>query len=338
MNKSNHLYAKHFRLHQLTESTFAAIAEDGGSAICNAGIIDLGGQVVVFDTFLTPQAAMDLRQATEELFGRKPHFVVNSHYHNDHIWGNQVFVPGSQIISSVRTRELITTAGMEEYQWYSANSGQQLESLQSQYQKTTDEQQRNPLAMWIGYYEGLLEAIPHLSVSMPSITFENRLEIHGSKQPAELITFEGAHTQSDTVLHLPEEGVVFMGDLLFVGCHPYLADGDPLHLLKALEELSQIGATCLVPGHGPAGTIADLRLLIEYATHCLDTAQLLVNEGSSHDDKIKELKVAERFAHWKLPQFYQANIRCLCQRLNTISGDKTDHSIKGNASPLPARG
>jgi glyoxylase-like metal-dependent hydrolase (beta-lactamase superfamily II) len=325
MNKSNHLRSKHFGLHQLTESTFAAIAEDGGSAISNAGIIDLGGQIVVFDTFLTPQAAMDLRHITEELFGRKPQIVVNSHYHNDHIWGNQVFTPCSQIISSVRTRELIATAGMEELQWYSANSGQQLESLQSQYQNTTDEQQRNQLSMWIGYYGGLLEALPHLSVRLPGITFNNRLEIHGSKHTAKLITFEGAHTQSDTVLHLPQEGLVFMSDLLFVGCHPYLADGDPLQLLKTLGELSQIGATCLVPGHGPVGTIADLELLTEYVNHCLDTAKVLVNEGSLHDDKIRELKVAERYKHWRFPQFFQTNIRFLCQRLNPASGDKTAH-------------
>jgi glyoxylase-like metal-dependent hydrolase (beta-lactamase superfamily II) len=325
MNKSTPLRSKHFRFHQLTESTFAAIAEDGGSAICNAGIMDLGGQIVVFDTFLTPQAAVDLQQITKELFGRKPQIVVNSHYHNDHIWGNQVFMPASQIISSVRTRELITTAGMEELQWYSANSGQQLESIQSQYQNTTDEEQRNQLSMGIGYYGGLVEAIPHLSVCLPSITFNNRLEIHGSKYTAELIAFEGAHTQSDTVLYLPKEGLVFMGDLLFVGCHPYLADGDPLRLLKTLEELSQIGATCLVPGHGPVGTLADLELLIEYVNHCLDTAQLLVNEGSLHDDKIRELKVAERYEHWYFPQFFQTNIRFLCQRLNPTSKDKTDH-------------
>lgn len=325
MNKSNHLRSKHFSLHQLTESAFAAIAEDGGAAICNAGIIDLGGQIVVFDTFLTPQAALDLLHITKELFGRKPHIVVNSHYHNDHIWGNQVFTPGSQIISSARTSALIATAGMEEFQWYSANSAQQLESLQSQYPDTTDEGQRNQLSMWTGYYEGLVEALPHLSVSMPGITFNNRLEIHGSRHTAKLITFEGAHTQSDTILHLPQEGLVFMSDLLFVGCHPYLADGDPLQLLKALGELSQIGATCLVPGHGPVGTIADLGLLIEYVNHCLDTAKGLVNEGSLLDDRIRELKVAERYRHWRFPQFFQTNIRFLCQRLNPASADKTAH-------------
>ena len=87
IKKPKALRSKHFELHQLAEGTFAAIAKDGGSAICNSGIVDLGGQVVVFDTFLTPQAALDLRHATEELFGRAPHIVVNSHYHNDHIWG-----------------------------------------------------------------------------------------------------------------------------------------------------------------------------------------------------------------------------------------------------------
>ena len=136
MHKTIRSGSKHFVMHQLTEGIYAAIAENGSSAICNSGIIDLGGQIVIFDTFLTPQAAMDLRQMAEDIFGRTPQIVVNSHYHNDHIWGNQVFAADSQIISSTRTRELIATAGKEELQWYSANSAQRLESFQSQYQNT----------------------------------------------------------------------------------------------------------------------------------------------------------------------------------------------------------
>ena len=311
--------SKHFELQQLAEGMFAAIAKDGGAAISNSGILDLGGQIVVFDTFLTPQAALDLRQTAEELFGRAPQIVVNSHYHNDHIWGNQAFAPEAQIVSSARTRKLIATAGMEELQWYSTNSAQQLDSFQSRYKKTDDEQQRSQLAMWIGYYEGLVEALPHLSVRMPSITFKDRLEIHGLNHTAELTTFEGAHTESDTILYLPQEGIVFMSDLLFVGCNPYLADGDPLQLLKALKELSQLDAACFIPGHGPVGTSADLRLLIEYVEYCLETAQTLFNEGSAPEDRIADLKVAEKYSHWKLSQFFQANIRFLCQRLNSAN-------------------
>ena len=67
MSKDARSESKHFVLQQLAEGAFAAIAEDGGAAISNSGLIDLGGQVVVFDTFLTPQAAADLRRMAEDL-------------------------------------------------------------------------------------------------------------------------------------------------------------------------------------------------------------------------------------------------------------------------------
>lgn len=321
MKKTNYKGSKHFALHLLDEGISAAIAEDGGSAISNAGLIDLGGQIVVFDTFLTPQAALDLRQAATELFGRVPQIVINSHYHNDHIWGNQVFASEAQIVSSARTRDLIATAGLEELQWYSANSAQRLESIRTQYQNANDEQQKQ-LSMWIGYYEGLVEALPQLTVYMPGITFNKHLEIYGNNLTAELITFEGAHTGSDTVLYVPQAKIIFMSDLLFVGCHPYFADGDPLQLLKALRELSQLEATSFVPGHGPIGTIDDLNLLIAYVEHCLDTAYRLVEEGYPYEDRITKLKLADNYQRWQLGQFYQTNIRFLCESLITQGEDK----------------
>ena len=113
MNKTSYTESKHFEFHSLAEGICAAVAIDGGSAISNAGVIDLGGQILVFDTFLTPQAATDLRRAATDVLGRTPNIVINSHYHNDHIWGNQVFAPEAQIVSSTRTRDLIATAGVE---------------------------------------------------------------------------------------------------------------------------------------------------------------------------------------------------------------------------------
>jgi cyclase len=322
MHKTLPSKSKHYELHSLAEGIFAAIAEDGGSAISNSGLIDLGGQILVFDTFLTPQAAMDLQRFASDIYGRTPQIVINSHYHNDHIWGNQIFAADAQIISSACTRDLIATAGMEELKWYSSNSAQRLESIRVQYQNANDERQQKQLVLWIGYYEGLVEALPHLKVSMPSITFDSCLEIHGARHTAKLITFEGAHTGSDTVLHLPQEGIIFMSDLLFVGCHPYLADGDPLKLMNALTEFSQLDATCFVPGHGPVGTIEDLRLLITYIKQCFETAHMLVETGNVSVGRIGELKIAELYQHWQQPQFYRTNISFLCERLSSANGDK----------------
>ena len=64
--------------------------------------MDLGGSTLVIDTTLTPTAAEDLRADAQHLTGRVPNLVVNTHYHNDHIWGNQVFMPEATNIAPVR--------------------------------------------------------------------------------------------------------------------------------------------------------------------------------------------------------------------------------------------
>jgi len=314
--------SKHFTIEKLADGIYAAIAIDGGHAVCNAGLVDLGGRLLVFDTFVSPQAAQDLQRFITDEYGQMPIVVVNSHYHNDHIWGNQVFAPEVPLISSTRTYELIGTSGMEEFNWYSANTAQQLEALLSQYQDTQDENQRKQLVLIIGEYEGVLQALPHLKVCLPNITFDNRLEIRGRLRTAELSSYSEAHSGSDIVLYLPQDKIVFMSDLLFVGFHPYLADGDPFMLLKALSELSLLNATYYVPGHGPVGSIEDVKLLIKYIEACINIARGLVQTGQVSQDVIQRVQVPETFAGFQLPQFYRSNIDFLCKRLSLPQGNQ----------------
>jgi glyoxylase-like metal-dependent hydrolase (beta-lactamase superfamily II) len=157
-------------------------------------------------------------------------------------------------------------------------------------------------------------------VTLPGITFDGRLELHGAKRRAELITYEGAHTGSDAILYLPQDGVVFTSDLLFVGNHPYLADGDPFKLLETLHALSQLDAATFVPGHGPVGSREDLFLMIEYVEHCLAAARLIVQEGGDYEERVKQLPAAEKFQGWQLSGFYPTNILFLCRRLSAQVG------------------
>lgn len=315
MNNATFFGSKHFDIHNLADGVYVAIATNGGWAICNAGLIELGGQLLVFDTFVTPQAARDLLQFATDYFGRSPQLVINSHYHNDYIWGNQAFAPEASILSSARTRELILTAGREELDWNAANANQRLASLRAEFEKTDDARQRQELSLWIGEYEGIAAALPGLTVRAPGITFDGRLELFGDKRGCQLLTYAGGHTASDTILYLPQEGIVFMADLLFVGCHPYLADGDPGELLAALREIGRLDARSFVPGHGPVGTLEDVKLLIAYIEDCLEVAGRLVKVGSAGEEAIRELAVPAPFQSWQLSQFYRANLRFVCERL-----------------------
>src|SRR5512133_2154769 len=106
----------HFQLHQLADGVYAALALDSGAAISNAGIVDLGDRTLVYDTFLTPKAATDLRLAAETLTGRIISYAINSHWHNEHIGGNPVFAPETEILCTRATRRLMETEGIAELQ------------------------------------------------------------------------------------------------------------------------------------------------------------------------------------------------------------------------------
>ena len=79
----------HYRLEEIADDVVAAIARADRGGRANAGIVRLGDRTLVFDTGMTPQAGAELREAAERLgpIG----WVVNSHFHGDHVRGNQAF-------------------------------------------------------------------------------------------------------------------------------------------------------------------------------------------------------------------------------------------------------
>lgn len=311
--------SRHFTLHQLAGGVFAAVAVSGGAAVSNAGILDLGERTLIFDTFMTPEAARDLRAAAQQLTGRDPEFIINSHYHNDHIWGNQVFSPQSLIISTAQTLKLIQTEGQEEVRGAHESSAGRLEQFSKQYQAVQDEKKRQDLLLWIGYYQALVDNLPELTVRLPDITFENRLAIRGSDHSVELISFEGSHAGSDTILVLPDAGIIFMADLLFVKSHPYLAECDVFRLLDSLKQISALGANVLVPGHGGLGSAADLRSNVDYISVCVEMGQKLAAEGDVSDARIDREDVPARFEDWELRRFFAINLKSMCTRFAASS-------------------
>jgi glyoxylase-like metal-dependent hydrolase (beta-lactamase superfamily II) len=96
------------------------------------------------------------------------------------------------------------------------NAEANLESMKAAFQSTQDEGERRQLAVWVDYHQSLIEAKPVLHVRPLNIAFAQRLVFHGSDRSAEVISFDGGHTQNDAVLLLPQEGIAFMSDLLFI--------------------------------------------------------------------------------------------------------------------------
>ncbi len=314
----------HFTVVTLADGVFAAIAVNGGAAISNAGIIDLGDRTLIFDTFLTPQAARDLRVVAQELTGRDAGIIINSHYHNDHIWGNQVFSPSAHILSTHKTRELILSEGKNELTSARKTSAARLQAFQKQYKETQNEQERQDLLLWVGYYEALVNNLPALEVRLPDITFQDRLVIFGSARSVELIPFDASHTGNDAILHLQQESIIFAADLVFKDSHPYLGECELSKLLAALQEIGDMQATTLVPGHGPVGTSQDLASNMDYISMCFDTARSLVAAGDTTAERINEVELPARFSRWTLARFFALNLESLCTQIVGAQSNPSD--------------
>jgi len=320
MGNINSFSSRHFRLEQLADGVYAAINAEDGWAISNAGIIDLGDRTLIYDSFMSPEAARDLRDTAEKLTGRPVHAVINSHPHNDHIWGNQVFSANVDIISTARTRELIITEGPVEIQGFRDVAQTRLEALEAQFAEARDETTRNHLRVFIIYFQAIIATLPVLQIRFPNLTFTGELTFSGPKRTAKLITFEGGHSGSDAILHLPDDGIMFMSDLLFSGGHPYLADGDPDQVKLILAQVRELQARTFVPGHGPVGQTRHLDWMDEYI-NTLNTLVSISIENGATEAETDKIAIPKEYQHLIFPTFFQSNIKFLYNRqMNSRAG------------------
>ncbi len=304
---------RHFSLEPLADGVWAAVHRAGGWAIGNAGIVDLGDATLVFDAGLTPEAGVELAAAARSLTGRPPTHLLLSHYHNDHLRGFQA-LPDAPLFASETTRGLVDTRGREELASDLEHGAARLAETKA-LEHDDDPVRRAFAGAFVPYWEALVATAPRIALRLPEVTFEGRMRFHGPRRSADFATLGAGHTPDDAVLILPDDGVVFCGDLLFVASHPYLADGDPEGWLRALETLKRLGAGRYLPGHGPVGTAADVDALSAHIGDLLAKAEDLHRQGVTAADLGDPLP-EDASAAWDFAfPFYRANLRFVLRRL-----------------------
>jgi len=298
--------SKHFTIRKLADGVYAAISKNGGYAFCNAGIIDLGDATLIFDPFMTPEAAEDLKKASELLTGHKVKYVVNSHFHNDHIGGNQVFDKAG-IISTQRIRELIAKFQPEEISDDKTQAPPELEKIKKKNTSGMTAHELDENIMWTGYFEALVTSNDSLKTVLPTITFNDQLILHEAKRTVKLLCYGEGHTESDLFLYLPDEHIAFLGDLLFVQNQPWLGDGDPVKWETYLDSIAHLNVKILVPGHGPVGTLPNIDTMKLYFKNVNDAAIAYHKKGALPENDVA-LKSPPPFDNWFLSSFYKPNV------------------------------
>jgi cyclase len=209
-------------LEEVAPGVFAYLQLHGQWGLNNAGFIVGQGPspdsaaVTVIDTCFTERRSRDFAAAVKRTAGDRPvRTLINTHHHGDHTHGNFVFGPGTAIVAHEKCREEVIATGL------------------------------GTKALWPDTDWGNLEIAP------PNITFRERLTVHAGDTRIELIFVGPAHTTNDIVAWLPDQRVLYAGDVVFNGGTPFVVMGSVQGSLEALETVRRLDAETIVPGHGP---------------------------------------------------------------------------------------
>lgn len=203
---------------EVADGVYAYVQGDGGWCLNNAGLVTgANGQSLLVDTVATERRARNLRDQVLRLVPEPPRALVNTHFHGDHTFGNYLF-PEAVVIAHEQTRAMMDLAGL------------------------------HLTGLWPDVSWGDLE------LALPDVTYRDALTLHIGGVRAELLHLgPAAHTTDDTAVWLPEQRVLFAGDLVMSNAAPFCLMGSVSGSLAAMERLRSLGARTVVPGHGPVG-------------------------------------------------------------------------------------
>lgn len=219
------------------DNAYAYIQDDGSWFINNTGFIVGPEGVILIDTSSTEARTRAFLDAVKTVSDTPIQAVVNTHHHGDHTHGNYLTAP-APIIGHRLCKEIVELAGIDHY-------------------PTAFEQPD-----W-----------GHLEMRAPNITFDTRMDLWAGDTVVELHTMGGtAHTTNDVVAWLPDDGVLYTGDLVFHGGTPFVLMGSVPGSLASLDVLRAFDANTVVPGHGKVTTPKVFDDIERYLTMILDEA------------------------------------------------------------------
>lgn len=306
---------KHFDFIEIVEGVFACIHRPGGSAICNVGVVNLGEETLIFDAFMSPDVAKVLVDYCSQYNLPPIKYVINSHWHSDHIRGNQVFSDEVEIISTRETLRL-----MEENIPVELNNRDEVlrhwSSLKNDvenYAGSRDDRSYQEKIMWLPFFEEMADTDSRFELRYPNSVINETRVISGSFHEVHLVPTGPAHTANDLIAYIPGQNILFASDLVHAGMHPYFSDGDIRGLKNQLREMIEIAPACCLPGHGPISDVNAIAEMVNYVEAVEKVAQNL--KGKILKNKSADIEIPDAYRDWWFPQFFEKNVHFMLAKI-----------------------
>jgi glyoxylase-like metal-dependent hydrolase (beta-lactamase superfamily II) len=256
--------AGNFDVQKLAEGVYAVIRKDLPGLMVDANNVFIinKDEVIVVDANGAPAITKQVLAALRKLTNKPVRYVINTHYHDDHIRGNQVYrdaYPNVEFIAHSFARQYLPNQGTVNRKNFLEGAAGFLKDLKGLLvnnksllggEMTAEE--RASLNSDIRLVELVLSEEAQAQTVLPSITVDNRLTLYRGNRIIDIRHLGTGHTGADLVVHLPKEGILITGDLVV---WPVPLVGNPQSNIGewalTLENLISLQANTIVPGHGP---------------------------------------------------------------------------------------
>src|SRR5688500_3139535 len=207
-----------FDLKPILDGVYAAIAKPVHKLNSNAVVIVLDDGVLVVDAHSKPSAARGLIAQIRSVTNKPVKYVVDSHFHWDHAQGNAAYPAawpqGLDIVATQATREGIEQRGMPRIKREILQLPTEIASLKNQLARATDAQQRADIQNRLGQTEGYLTELQQMPATLPNVTLDRSMILHGKTREVRILWLGKAHTDGDVFVYLPRERFIATGDVL----------------------------------------------------------------------------------------------------------------------------
>ena len=239
---------------QIGRGVYATLADSskGLQAVCNGGFLVGTDAALLFEGHMTPAGAAFELEALRLVSSVPVRVALNSHYHFDHSFGNAFYgAQGIPLWAHTRTAELL----VEKYAALQGRDKATLyEPLRKRLRDATSEEERERVKKDIGVFDWIYSSVDAALIALPN----RRLDPAEFPLPVDLgglsavLEAHPGHTPGDIIVRVPDQNIVFAGDLLFNGSYPASFDVDMKAWRAALETFAAFSPdTLFVPGHGP---------------------------------------------------------------------------------------
>src|SRR5262245_39165162 len=192
---------------RVADGIYYATASGTMNVGANSPIIVTEDETLVVDSEITPAAARALVADLKAITPKPVRYVLDSHYHYDHAFGNQVFNADAQVIGHDNTRRRMQTNVMEQYTYLSSVQPvpARVEGLRQRIAQERDPQQKAAMERQVANSLAYLEQVKEIKVTPPNLTFDKTMTLVRGSREIRLLFLGRGHTDTDVVLYMPKE-------------------------------------------------------------------------------------------------------------------------------------